>query len=160
MQYRALVLDGDYFHIQAETSAISLLVLYNAGPETVYYGRVIPDITAEATTTSGSPRVTLTAFTERPQQGMIVNGTGIPTDSVVLSVEGNVVTLGGNATATGAPDDLVFTATLDETTGQPIPVGATMSFTAALYRPFLQQGFDLYVPASQPSYVHILKLSN
>lgn len=160
MQYQATVPDGDYYTIQPEIYPLDLLEIYNAGPQTVYYGRRIADITAAGSTTNLSPLITLTSFTEKPQQGMICNGTGIPTDSQVLSVVGDKVTLNGNATATGTPSDLVFTAVLDETTGQPIPVGATKSFTPTMYRQFLQQGFDLYVPASEPSVVQILKIRN
>lgn len=160
MQFTATVPDGDYYPIQSENNTVSLLEVTNDGPGVLYYGRRIADIAASATLTNLSVNITLLTYTDTIKQGMAVTGTGIAASSVVERVEGNVVTLNNACTATGDSTDLVFTAPLDETTGVPIEVGVTKSFTPALYRQFLQQGFDLFVPSGTPNTVRILKLWN
>jgi hypothetical protein len=54
-----------------------------------------------ATRTSGNPTLSGISSTTGINVGMIVNGSGIPTDAVVISKTVNSVTLNGNATSSG-----------------------------------------------------------
>jgi phage tail sheath gpL-like len=54
-----------------------------------------------ATTTSGSPILTVVASVTGVYLGATVTGTGIPVDSVILSFTSNTITLDQNATASG-----------------------------------------------------------
>ena len=58
-------------------------------------------ISVTATSTSGNPVLSGISSTTGITVGMIANGTGIPTDAVVISKTVNSVTLNGNATSSG-----------------------------------------------------------
>jgi hypothetical protein len=59
------------------------------------------DQSATGTLTSGSPTISGITSTTGINAGMIVNGTGIPSDAVVLSKTATSVTLNQNATLSG-----------------------------------------------------------
>jgi len=58
---------------------------------------------------SGSPTITLPSFSSFIEAGLVVTGTGIPTNTYVVSASGLTVTLSANATATNATASLTFT---------------------------------------------------
>ena len=63
--------------------------------------------TVTATTTSGSPTVTLSAVSPDLKVGFVLEMTGIPWQSKVISIVGNTITLNSNATAAVASGSCV-----------------------------------------------------
>lgn len=156
MQWSTFIEDDNTYTVQPETG-VTALEVYNDGPDTVYYGRVIPPITLVATTENGSRVITVSSATAALQQGMYVSGTGIAALSYITAVNGNRVTLNNNCTDDGTDVTIGATAALDSSTGQPLAANARVSFTAERFARFLDAGVSFYVYSGEQATLRFLK---
>jgi len=156
MQWSTFIEDDNTYTVQPEPG-VTALEVYNDGPDTVYYGRVIPAATFTMVTENGSFVITVSNPTAELRQGMSVSGTGLSSNSKILSVNGNSVTLDQACTADGT--DVAGTASfpLDDLTGQPLAANARVSFTAERFARFLDAGVSFFVAAAQQATLRFLK---
>jgi len=141
--------------IQSELHGIAALVIENSGAGDAYYGDpgVVIDLAGADyganASTPGSPDIVWGSSVDLTgvRQGMVLSGSmavAFPATSKVLSVNGNKITMDGNATSTEGAEDCIFTSVLDDTTGITIAAGSTERFSSAWGSRFLQQGMKIY----------------
>lgn len=93
-----------------------------------------PTLSPTANTTSGSPDLTAISSTAGIYPGASISGTGIPTNSIVVSTTSSTITINQNATATGSAITLTINNSYGTIgiypgailSGTDIPTGATV----------------------------------
>lgn len=156
------------YDIDPETDALAFMVVYNEGPDNIYYGKkaaaafIIEGAENESTVTDTSPVVTFARpVGSQVKQGMAISGSGIPGATTVLAVNGTSLTMSANATSTEVASDITFTPpTLASTNGIPILPEQKEYFSATHNNRFLQQGFRLLTATGETAVVRILKKPN
>ena len=171
MNNLAFIEDGGSYEIQAEERSVSLLEIYNAGPDTVYYFTQEPSLTISCTTVNASLYVTVNeTIRNRLRQGMFVSGPGMPANAQIQYIHGNRITLWDgvapvNATASGTADltfdmEAIVDGGDSALNGMPIGMGETKSFATDGQRPLLQAPLLLSVGSGEQAYIRIHKRFN
>lgn len=159
MNYSIFLEDETAHDIESVLAAVSLIEIYNEGPNSCYYGTPEPSLVTTASITNASTVITMTGG-KVPRVGMEVSGTGIGVGAKVLSVSGNTVTLSVACTATNASASLTFSAESLATAGLPIAMGETKSFASDHANRYLQRGLRLFPKSGEQFTVRIHHVLN